>query len=74
MPKWSTFTNWDEWQPTTPTLVVVDYAANRMTMLRAALLALSQRLDGEKIRFLLLSEHLGTIGGRIFLDTGPTVM
>ena len=54
IPAASTFADWSEWQPAKPTLAVIDYAADRVNMLRPALRALSQRHAGEKIRFLLL--------------------
>jgi hypothetical protein len=54
IPAASTFADWGEWQPAKPTLAVIDYAADRVNMLRPALRALSQRHAGEKIRFLLL--------------------
>lgn len=59
IPRGSTFADWNEWQPSKPILAVVDYAADRVNMLRPALRALSQRQEGEKIRFLLLERTEG---------------
>ena len=54
-----TIVDWDAWQPTEPTLIIVDYAADRAKMLREALLSFSQRQNEMKVRFLLLERTAG---------------
>ena len=70
IPRGSTFSDWNEWQPSNRTLAVVDYAADRVSMLRSALHALSQRQEGEKIRFLLLERTGGDYWWRELLGYG----